>query len=34
MFAGLAIILFNRVQYWTETHLRSAYRCNRKPESG
>ena len=25
---------FKRVQYWTETHLQSVYRCKRKPESG
>ena len=30
MLVGLAIILFKRVQYWTETHLRSAYSCKPK----
>ena len=31
---ALAIILFNRVQYWTAPHSQSAYRCKRKPELG
>ncbi len=34
MFAGLAIILYKVVQYWTETHPHSVYPCKRKPESG